>query len=367
MEVAVPGARSGVPGCGECDGAYLWSVAGAGGKEDEGYDRRTSRARDRFRHRPVRCAHRGAGDEPSARAAGGSGDSCGADPYATRAAAFRSCACAAAPRRVRGRGYRRARCRGRQDRGRGQRRLAASRRGGLHPLGRDRGRRRGRGHRFGRVHRRHMDARRALRELPDLAAGDGRRVHRRQNRHQHAAGQEPGRLVLHAGRRARRRADAGLAAQRHLHRRPRRGGQVRVHHGRGDPADPGIPCRGAARVRRRDLPGIAAEGRGVRTDRTHGARQGAPRLLRLEGAGAARVPQLRAHPRSCHRADRALQVAARQRGGRRHGVRGGAVEPARVYRPRSGGLSPLAARSVGLADLMGRRRVVRRAGADAPG
>ena len=106
---------------------------------------------------------------------------------------------------------------------------------------------------------------------------------------------------------------------------------------------------------------------GVRTDRTHGARQGAPRLLRLEGAGAARIPQLRTHPRSCHRADRALQVAARQRGGRRHGVRGGAVEPARVYRPRSGGLSPLAARSVGLADLMGRRRVVRRAGADAPG
>ena len=46
--------------------------------------------------------------------------------------------------------------------------------------------------------------------------------------------------------------------------------------------------------------------------------------------------------------------------------RGGAVELARVYRPRSGGLSPLAARSVGLADLMGRRHVVRRAGADAP-
>ena len=106
----------------------------------------------------------------------------------------------------------------------------------------------GSGHRSGRVHRRHLDARRALRELPDLAAGDGRRVHRRQNRHQHAAGQEPGRLVLHAGRRARRRADVGLAAQRHLHRRTRRGGpNPGFIMDEENPADPGIPCRGAAR------------------------------------------------------------------------------------------------------------------------
>ena len=56
------------------------------------------------------------------------------------------------------------------------------------------------------------------------------------NRHQHSTRQEPRRLVLYAGRRARRHGSTRLVAERHLHRRSGRSGEIRFHHGSGDSA-----------------------------------------------------------------------------------------------------------------------------------
>ena len=99
-------------------------------------------------------------------------------------------------------------------------------------------RRRRRRHGSGRFRGRHMDARRAVRQLPHVAARHGGRLYGRQDRHQHAAGQEPRRVVLHACRRARRPQDTRLAAQRHLHRRAGRGRQIGIHQGPRNPAHP---------------------------------------------------------------------------------------------------------------------------------
>ena len=74
---------------------------------------------------------------------------------------------------------------------------------------------------------RHPAARRALRANPDLAAGAGRQLRRRQDRHRHAARQEPHRRVSSTGARARRHRHAAHAAGARAARRLRRGGQVR--------------------------------------------------------------------------------------------------------------------------------------------
>ena len=83
----------------------------------------------------------------------------------------------------------------------------------LRPLGPDPGRRGGRrrrggGHRRGRLRRRRLPPGRAGGPRADHPAGPGGRRHRRQDRRQPARGQEPGRRLLAAGRRALRHRDA---------------------------------------------------------------------------------------------------------------------------------------------------------------
>ena len=176
--------------------------------------------------------------EPPLRGAGAEAGPDSPDPHAAGAASFRPCPHAAATRRLPGVGHRDPRRRsGQDDRGR-QRHLAAARRRGLHTLRRRGGRRRRRRHGSGRFRGRHMDARRAVRQSPHVAARHGGRLYGRQDRHQHAAGQEPRRVVLHACRRARRPQDTRLAAQRHLHRRAGRGRQIGIHQGPRNPAHP---------------------------------------------------------------------------------------------------------------------------------
>ena len=105
--------------------------------------------------------------------------------------------------------------------------------------------------------------------VPTTLLGHGRRRGRRQDRHQHRCRQEPGRLLPRARRRALRPGHPRHAAARRAGRRPRRGGQVRLHRrpgdprpGRGDrPRRPDRRLRGAARARRARDPG---QGRGRR-------------------------------------------------------------------------------------------------------
>ena len=76
-------------------------------------------------------------------------------------------------------------------------------------------------------------SRRALRANSDLAAGAGGFLRRRQDRHRHAAGQEPHRRLPSAEPRARRHRHAAHAAGARDARRLRRGGEVRPARRRG--------------------------------------------------------------------------------------------------------------------------------------
>ncbi|EUA19095.1 putative 3-dehydroquinate synthase [Mycobacterium xenopi 4042] len=67
------------------------------------------------------------------------------------------------------------------------------------------------------------------------AAGHGRRRHRRQDRHQHRRGKEPGRRVPPADRRAGRLGNTGNVAAQRTCRRYGRSGQGRVHRRPGHP------------------------------------------------------------------------------------------------------------------------------------
>ena len=87
--------------------------------------------------------------------------------------------------------------------------------------------RRRRDRRSRRLRREHRAPRRALRADADDAAGAGGLLRRRQDRHQHAAGQEPGRRLPSAEPRARRHRRAGDAAAARVPRGLRRGRQVR--------------------------------------------------------------------------------------------------------------------------------------------
>ena len=119
------------------------------------------------------------------------------------------------------------------------------------PQGRHRQPRRRRGHRRGRLRRRHLAARGGHRARADHAAGHGRRGRRRQDRHQHRRGQEPGRRVPPARSRAGRPGDAGdVAAQRDRgrHGRDREGG---IHRRPGDPRPHRGRPGGRARPHRR--------------------------------------------------------------------------------------------------------------------
>ncbi len=116
--------------------------------------------------------------------------------------------------------------------------------GGFHPLRRDRRARRGSDHRPRRLGRGRLAARGAGGAGADHPGRHGRRRGRRQDRHQHRPRQEPGRRVPPAGRGAVRPRHARHAAGRRLRRRPRRGGQVRLHRRPGDPRpDRGRPGR----------------------------------------------------------------------------------------------------------------------------
>ena len=167
-------------------------------------------------------------------------------------------------------------------------------------------------------------------QVPTTLLGDGRRGRGRQDRHQHRRGQEPRRRLPPAGRRAVRPRHARDAAAQRLRRRPGRGRQVRVHRRPGDPrpgrgrpeaaADPDGPV-----LRELVERAVAVKARVVAED--------------LREERPAGDPQLRAHPGARDRARRALPVAARRRGRRRHGLRRRARA---ARRPDAGAASPTA-------------------------
>ena len=128
----------------------------------------------------------------------------------------------------------------------------------------------------------------------DDAARHGRRRGRRQDRHQHRRGQEPGRRVPPAGRRALRpRPRSRRCPRDDYRRRAGRGRQVRLHRRPGDPRPHrGRPGRGRRPARRR--------ARGARRAGDRG--QGRRRRRGPHRAGPARDPQLRPHPRPRDRA-----------------------------------------------------------------
>ena len=121
-------------------------------------------------------------------------------------------------------------------------------------------RRRRRHHRPRRLRRGHLAARRARRARADHAARHGRRGGRRQDRHQHRRGQEPGRRLPPAGRRALRPRRAGRRCRAtSCVGRAGRGRQGRLHRRPGDPR----PRRGRPRGRAatRTAPRTARAGR----------------------------------------------------------------------------------------------------------
>ena len=196
---------------------------------------------------------------------------------------------------------------------------------------------------------------RARRARADDAAGHGRRGRRRQDRHQHRRGQEPGRGLPRARGRAVRPGGAGDAAARRAGQRHGRGGQVRLHRRPGDPrrrravargvADPRLA--GAARAGRAGDPG--QDRRGVRRpprDRARG--RGTP------GPGGA---QLRTHAGARHRAGRGLPDAPRRGGRAGHGLRRRAGPAQRPARRRDGRAAPVDAGARRAADVV-RRGVV---------
>ena len=119
----------------------------------------------------------------------------------------------------------------------------------VHPLRRRRRPRRGSGHRPGRLRRRDLAARRAGGAGADHPARHGRRRGRRQDRHQHRRGQEPGRRLPPAGRRARRPGRAGRRCPR-----PSSGRGLAEVVKCGFIADPRDPRAGRGRPGRRDRP-----------------------------------------------------------------------------------------------------------------
>ena len=109
------------------------------------------------------------------------------------------------------------------------------------------GARRRRDDRPRRLRRGDLAARRAGGAGADDAARHGRRRRRRQDRDQHRRGQEPGRRVPPAARRALRPHRAADAAARRPRRRAGRGREVRLHRRPGDPRPHrGRPGRAAA-------------------------------------------------------------------------------------------------------------------------
>ncbi len=202
--------------------------------------------------------------------------------------------------------------RGRQGPARRRLHLGGARPHRARPQGRRRQPRRRRGHRRGRVRRGHLAARRGHRARAHHAARHGRRGRRRQDRHQHRGGQEPGRRVPPAVRGAGRPGDAGDVAAQRDRRRHGRDRQGRIHRRPGDPRPHrGRPGGGA----RPDRGGAAG------TDPPRGRGQGRGRRRRREGVGAARDPQLRPHVGARHRAPRALPLAPRRGGVGGAGVR----------------------------------------------
>ena len=81
----------------------------------------------------------------------------------------------------------------------------------------------------GRIRRRHLPARHGLRTGAHQHGRDGRRIHRRQGRHQPARSQEPGRRFLPAQGCIRRRLGAVHAGQTGTGRGLGRGHQARLH------------------------------------------------------------------------------------------------------------------------------------------
>ena len=154
--------------------------------------------------------------------------------------------------------------------------------------------------------------------VPTSLLGHGGRRRRGKDGDQHRRGQEPGRQLLRAGRRALRPRPAGLAAPPGPGRRAGRGDQVRFHRRSGDPdPDRGRPGGG-------DTSGLAGA---ARPDRAGDPGQGPGGVGRPAGVdldrlpGGARVAQLRPHAGSRHRTPGGLPLAPRCGGQRRAGVR----------------------------------------------
>ena len=174
-----------------------------------------------------------------------------------------------------------------------------------------------------RLRRRDLAARGTRRAGADHAAGDGRRGRRRQDRHQHRGGQEPGRRVPPAVRGVLRSGDARDAAARRVHRRARRGGQDRAS----------SPTRSSSTCSR-PTPPVAPSLREL-IERSVAVKAEVVSADPKE-SGPPRDPQLRPHPRPRHRARRALPVASWRRrlgraGLRRRRFRG--VRPGSTTRP----------------------------------
>ena len=204
-------------------------------------------------------------------------------------------------------------CRGRQARrGRGVL-LADPRSDRLHPLGcRDRHGRR-RDDRPGRLRGRDLAARHRRRPDPHDGARDGGCRGRRQDRHQHRRGQEPGRRLP----RARAPCSATSTRSTALPKNEILAGYAEIAKA-GFIAEPEILDIIEADVDAATDPAIAAVPPGDRArDRDEGAHRGGG----LHRAGAARDPELRPHPRARDRARRAVPVASRRRDLDRDGLR----------------------------------------------
>ena len=160
------------------------------------------------------------------------------------------------------------------------------------------------------LRRQHRAPRHPLRADPDHAAGAGRLLRRRQDRHQHAAGQEPGRRLPSAEPRAGRHRRAGHAAAR----------------ASSAPATPRWPST-ACSATRPSSPGWSRTGRPCsRRDAaalTHAiadqrAGQGRHRRPRRDGDRRAHAAQPRPHVRPCARGLGRLFRPAAARRGHRH-------------------------------------------------
>ena len=216
----------------------------------------------------------------------------------------------------------------------------------LHPLGRGgRAGRRGH-HRSRRLRRRDLAARGTAGHRPDHRPGHGRRGGGRQDRDQHPRGQEPGRLLLRAGRggvrpRPARDAGAGPTWSPVWPRSSSAGSSPTRRSSTMIEADP-APRPGPDSPLLRELVerSIAVKAAG---------RLGRPAGVHLgRDHGRARAAELRSHPRSRHRAAGALPLAARRGDQRRHGLRRRAGPPGGPARRRDGGPARRDPRALGL-------------------